>query len=194
MEKHLLREAWLSHAIKALATIFEEKGYTVPDCHPSCGFASSGIRSGHIGQCWSRKSCASEINQIFVCPTLEDPVAVLDTLVHEMVHAVDNCEHGHGKEFKKIATTIGLVGPMRSASAGLKLCDRLKDLADRLGPYPHSAIQRPRKKVRLYERPKAVCSECGFTVPMLKAYLHYGPPICPKDKKEMDAEGDWDVA
>jgi hypothetical protein len=83
---------------------------------------------------------------------------------------------------------------MRSASAGLKLCDRLKDLADRLGPYPHSAIQRPRKKVRLYERPKAVCSECGFTVPMLKAYLHYGPPICPKDKKEMDAEGDWDVA
>jgi len=187
------REAWLSHAIKALTPIFEEKGYTVPDCYPSCGFASSGIRSGHIGQCWSRKSCSSGINQIFICPTLEDPVAVLDTLVHEMVHAVDNCEHGHGKEFKKIATTIGLVGPMRSASAGPELRLRLKDLADRLGPYPHSAIQKPRKRVRLYERPKAVCSECGFTVPMLKAFLHIGPPICPRDKIEMEPEGNWDV-
>lgn len=163
----------------------------MPECRASCGFAGAGIRSGHIGQCWSRKSCASSINQIFICPTLEDPVAVLDTLVHEMVHAVDNCEHGHGKEFKKIAITIGLVGAMRSASAGPVLHQRLKDLADRLGPYPHSAIQKPRKKVRLYDRPKAVCSECGFTVPMLKAYLHYGPPICPKDKLSMDAEGNW---
>ena len=131
---------------------------------------------------------------ISICPTLEDSVSVLDTLVHEMVHAIDNCEHGHGKEFKKIATTIGLVGPMRSASAGPKLRERLKDLSDRLGPYPHSAIQKPRKQSRLYERPRAVCPECGFTVPMLKAYLHYGPPICPKDKLEMDAEGCWDVA
>lgn len=167
------REAWLSHAIKALAPIFSEASYTVPECHASC---SSGI------------------NQIFVCPTLEDPVAVLDTLVHEMVHAVDNCEHGHGKEFKKIAITIGLVGPMRSATASPKLRERLEELADRLGPYPHSAIKKPRKKIRLYERPKAVCSTCGFTVPMLKAYLHIGPPICPKDRVEMDAEGDWDLA
>ena len=191
MKKHLLREAWLSYAIMALVPIFKEKGFTVPDCHPSCGFASSGIRSGHIGQCWPRDSCASGINQIFVCPTLEDPIAVLDTLVHEMAHAVDNCEHGHGKEFKKIATTVGLVGPMRSTTAGPKLLQRLQDLVDQLGPYPHSEIQKVGKRSRLYERPKAVCPECGFTVPMLKAYLHYGPPICPKDKLEMDAVGDW---
>lgn len=190
---HTNREAWLQQAITALTPVFTESGYEVPECHVSCGFSSSGIRSGHIGQCWSRKSCASGINQIFVCPTLEDPGAVLDTLVHEMVHAVDNCEHGHGKEFKKIATKIGLVGPMRSAGAGPELRLRLKEIATQLGPYPHSALQKPRKTVRLYERPKAVCSECGFTVPMLKAFLHFGPPICPKDKVEMDPEGYWDV-
>lgn len=187
------REAWLQQAIIALTPIFTESGYDVPECHASCGFASSGVRSGHIGQCWPTKSCTSGINQIFICPTLEDPVAVLDTLVHELVHAVDNCEHGHGKEFKKIATKIGLVGRMRSAAAGPELRVRLKDIADSLGPYPHSALQKPRKTVRLYERPKAVCSECGFTVPMLKAFLHFGPPICPKDKIEMDPEGYWDV-
>jgi hypothetical protein len=128
-----------------------------------------------------------------VCPTLEDPIAVLDTLVHEMAQAVDNCEHGHSKEFKKIATTVGLAGPMRSTTAGPKLLQRLQDLVDELGPYPHSAIQKAGKRSRLYERPKAVCPECGFTVPMLKAYLLNGPPICPKDKLEMDAVGDWGV-
>lgn len=177
--------------IDTLEPIFNDKGFLVPSCQVSCGFASTGIRAGHIGQCWSRKSCSSAINQIFVCPTLEDPVVVLDTLVHEMAHAVDNCENGHGKAFKKIATTIGLVGPMRSASAGPKLRQVLQNLADRLGPYPHSALKKPSKKIRLYQRPKAVCSSCGFTVPMLKAYLHIGPPICPRDKIEMDAEGDW---
>jgi hypothetical protein len=27
---------------------------------------------------------------------------------------------------------------------------------------------------------------------MLKAFMHYGPPICPKDKIDMTAIGDWD--
>ncbi len=44
---------------------------------------------------------------------------------------------------------------------------------------------------RLYDLFKALCPVCDFTVPMLKAYSHYGPPICPKDKLEMDAVGDW---
>ena len=57
-------------------------------------------------------------DQIFISPALGDPVDVLDTLVHELVHAVDNCEHKHGKEIKKIALSIGLEGPMRSAGAG----------------------------------------------------------------------------
>lgn len=40
-------------------------------------------------------------------------------------------------------------------------------------------------------RPRARCPQCGYTVPMLKQFLVYGPPICPKDKVEMEAKGDW---
>jgi len=29
-------------------------------------------------------------------------------------------------------------------------------------------------------------------VPTLKAFMHYGPPICPKDKIDMTAIGDWE--
>jgi hypothetical protein len=27
---------------------------------------------------------------------------------------------------------------------------------------------------------------------MLKAFMHFGPPICPKDKIDMTAIGDWE--
>jgi hypothetical protein len=86
-----------------------------------------------------------------------------------------------------------MVGPMRSAGAGLALKGKLKNLANKLGPYPHAGLSVPRKVVSRTPRPGAKCSSCGFTVPMLKDFLHYGPPICTKDRVEMDAQGDWDA-
>jgi hypothetical protein len=189
----ITRESWLEAAVKELAPIFTKAGHTIPACRVSCGFASTGARSGHIGQCWSTKSSKDGVNQIFISPALEDAVEVLDTLVHELVHAVDDCKHKHGKEFKKIATSLGMVGPMRSAGAGPVLKEKLKELATKLGAYPHARLSVPRKAAARSPRPRAKCSKCGFTVPMLKDFLHYGPPICPKDRIDMEAVGDWEI-
>jgi len=189
---HSSRESWLQAAVHALGPLFAAKGYVIPPCQVSVGFASTGTLRGHIGQCWSTKSCESGVNQVFISPTLADSFDVLDTLVHELVHAVDDCEHKHGKEFKKIALKLGLKGPMRSASAGDVLKAQLIELGQRLGPYPHSALKvslrtRPRLK-----RPRAKCEKCDFQVPMLKKFLAYGPPICPQHMIVMEPLGDWD--
>jgi hypothetical protein len=77
---------------------------------------------------------------------LSEGLEVLDTLVHELVHAVDDCKHKHGKEFKKIATSLGMVGPMRSAGAGPALKEKLKDLATKLGAYPHARLSYPERQ------------------------------------------------
>ena len=89
------REQWLDEAVSELSAIFKERGYEVPPVRVSCGFAHTSSRSV-IGQCWSTKSSDAAINEIFISPKLADPVEVLDTLTHELVHAVDNCEHKHG--------------------------------------------------------------------------------------------------
>ncbi len=73
------REAWLIKAVRKLEPLFSAQGYELPACRISCGFASTGLRSGPIGQCWSRASAADRINQIFISPSLADPVEVLDT-------------------------------------------------------------------------------------------------------------------
>ena len=187
------REQWLLAAVEKVTPLFTGLGYRVPPCRVSCGFTSTGVRSGHIGQCWSRRSGADAVNQIFISPTLADPIEVIDTLVHELVHAVDDCQHKHGKEFKKIALKLGMQGPMRSAGAGPALKDKLQALVNELGPYPHGRLQAASRTVSRSPRPRAKCPECSYQVPMLKKFLVYGPPLCPQHRVEMTPLGDWEA-
>ena len=195
MTHHRTRESWLLAAVDLLRPHFDAKKHLIPlDVMVSCGFASTGTRSHHIGQCWSRHSSTNDKNQIFISPALGDPVEVLDTLVHELVHAVDDCQHKHGKEFKKIALSMGLQGPMRSAGAGPELKLLLQQLAHYLGPYPHGSLKVHHRKVVSKARARAKCSVCGYQVPMYRKFLAYGPPICPKDRIEMTPVGNWEDA
>ena len=118
MTQHPTREAWLLSAIELLKPLFAAKGFAVPVCQVSCGFASSGTRNGHIGQCWSTKSSANALNHIFISPTLGSAFDVIDTLVHELVHAVDNCEHKHGREFKRSPSKSGWSAPCAAPALG----------------------------------------------------------------------------
>jgi hypothetical protein len=119
-------------------------------------------------------------------------VLVLDTLVHELVHAVDDCQNKHGKEFKKIALSLGMIGPMRSAGAGPELKTKLAELSEQLGPYPHGGLHISTRLAKRSPRPRAKCKACGFEVPMYKKFLAFGPPLCPKHKTEMEPLGEWE--
>ena len=160
IQHHALRETWLLAAVEALRPVFAAKGYVVPECKVSVGFASTGNRLGHIGQCWPTNSSDAQINQIFISPTLGDAFNVLDTLVHELVHAVDDCQHKHGKEFKKIAIRMGLQGPMRSAGAGDALKAQLQALAPTLGYEAASLIAKHAQEHNLSVKQSA--SQLGF--------------------------------
>jgi hypothetical protein len=189
-----LRESWLHQAVHALHPVFRAAGHVLPPVRVSCGFASTGLRSNHIGQCWSRATAPDGINQIFISPVLVDPIEVLDTLVHELVHAVDDCQHHHGPAFKKIALSVGLKGPMRSASAGPALLERLQQISRAMGTYPHAELRMRRRLRPPVPRPRARCPRCEYTVPMLRQFLGMGPPLCPVHRTEMAPLGDWPAA
>ena len=133
-----LREPWLLAAVEAARPLFLVKNHNIPPCEGSVGFASTGNRLGHIGQCWSTGSSAVPVIKIFISPTLSDAYEVLCTLAHQLVHAVDDCKNKHGKEFKKIALRLGLKGPVHSAGAGPGLKVKLLALLPQLGVYPLS--------------------------------------------------------
>lgn len=179
------REQWLQDSIKALKeSVFKDAGIQVPDVYVSVGFPKgSRGKNKAIGQCHANILSADDKAHIFIHPMLDDSSRVLDVLVHELIHAVDNCEHGHKKEFAQMAKKCGLVGKMTATEAGFELGQRLNALVQELGEYPHAKLGEAEgdgegKGSRLI---KCECPDCGYIAYTTRKWItKTGKPICPE--------------
>lgn len=185
-KKHKTREQWLLAGLELVKPEFTRIGQKVPKrIRVSCGFPSKnplGNKKRRIGECWADKASKGKFFEIFISPTLDKPFDVLDTLVHEVVHAVVGLECGHKGEFRKVAKAVGLTGKMSQASAGPELKERLYALLNELGDYPHDELSKMtngRKKdtCRLL---KAECPGCGYVIRVTRKWMEKaGLPTCP---------------
>lgn len=187
---HTTREAWLVAAVEALAPLFAEKaGKRLPKVRVSVGWPGGrGRKNSVIGQCWATGAAEDKVAQIFVSPVLNDVPKVLATLVHELVHAVDDCQSGHKGEFVKVAKAVGLTGKWTATVAGEELAETLDALHSKtLGKYPHAALANvdgadgPKKQgTRMLKVVCAEASEDPYLVRMTRKWLDaYGAPSCP---------------
>ena len=165
------REEWLTQASEILKTeLFEPAGHKVPEIRISCGFSPISPKKT-LGCCFSKKSSKAGINEIFIAPSDEKSAEILSTLTHEMYHAVDDCEHGHAKEFIAIARSVHLSGKPKNSTWD----DATKEkyaapIIEKLGEYPHREIvmiQKSRKPRTTY---KVVCDveSCDFVIKTTK--------------------------
>lgn len=209
------REDWLLDAYEALRAWFREQAeVTLPEMiRISAGFgyhakAENGVI---LGQTWASWKSADKVHQVFVSPEIADPVQVLAILVHEVVHVVDDCAHGHGKEFKALATQVGLTDRMTEVHITTKLRDYLDILAIELGAYPHTALQVHR--VRELTAPdgtpitdrgtsgpkkqnarmiKIECPVDGYTVRTTAKWIDVGLPSCPAGHPMKITDPHWE--
>jgi len=193
------REAWLARLTDRLRPHFLAAGYTIPDkVRVSCGWPSSGglaplRRVG--GQCWYADNSADNTAEIFISPTIDDPMDVAHILAQELVHATLGPGYGHGPVFKKCATAIGLEGPMRSTVASEAFKRAVQPMLNRLGDYGHASLGGDAKvagapKKQAARLLKVVCpwATCDYTVRITRKWLDAGAPICPlHDKPMMEA-------
>ena len=168
IENKITRENWLIMATDKLNNgVFKQHGYEVPkDVKVSCGFPASGGRTGAkhqaIGTCHNRASSKAGVNEVYISPTQDDSIRVLDVLTHELIHAIDDCEHGHKGLFRTIAVDVGLEGKMTSTHAGKELTAKLEKIVNELGEYPHAEVSTANKKKQGTRNIKVECSSCGF--------------------------------
>ena len=139
------REEWLKEAVLMIdAQVFAPvMDGVIPDLpyRVSCSFPGGpGKKKGVVGQCWSRSSSGDRTTEIFISPVEDRAVEVLDTLVHENVHRIVGNKHGHKAPFKRLALKVGLEGKMTSTHAGEALREKLTELAEELGTYPHAKV------------------------------------------------------
>lgn len=164
--KHSTREAWLDAAARRMRPwILKAGGEKYPEPLLSVGLPSKGALSAkrrRIGECWNEKHADGRC-AIFVSPTLDKSLAVVDVLLHELIHASVGTDCGHKGAFATVARAIGLEGKLTATHAGEELKGRLEDLCASLGPLPHLPLKnfcRPDKaqknRQRLY-----ICEHCG---------------------------------
>jgi hypothetical protein len=177
----LERQQWLEHAVEALRGKFADAGYTVPQkIRVAIGWPERAASCGAIGECWSTEASSDRHAELFISPQLTEGARILDVLAHELTHATVGTAAGHRKPFKQCALKIGLVGPMRSTTAGPEFTTWTETLFKRIGPYPAGfLIDTPKQGTRLL---KCECTACGYIARVSQKWLSQsGPPICPSE-------------
>jgi len=163
------REQWLTTAAtiiehNVLLPAINRSQYSLPQplkYKVSIGFPKS---RKAIGECWSRSASKGEYNAIFINPTINDSIRVLDVLTHELVHASDDNKSRHQNYFAGVARACDLQGKFTATHAGDKLTEQLLDIIDVLGDIPHTPLSatyqpKPKQTSRMI---KVLCSHCGF--------------------------------
>jgi hypothetical protein len=179
------RETWLNQIAAKLAPTFAEKGAPLPArIRIAIAFPSTGSRGKRIGECWDKTASGDGSFEIMIRPDIDDPTEAAAILTHELCHAAAGIAAGHGKAFKRIANAMGLVGPMKSTTAGPEFLALAAPILSKVGPLPHARLDlgglttKPKKQTaRLI---KCECDECGYIVRTARKWImDAGAPICP---------------
>ncbi len=142
---HATREQWLVESVKLIKEeLFEPLEYWLPPVIR----ISVGLCGGKaIGVCFDPTCAEDGATHIFVDPKKADPVEILATVVHELVHASVGLECKHKGLFVKVIRELGLEGkPTQTyAAEGTELHATLTGMAVTLGEYPHAPLVRKKK-------------------------------------------------
>ena len=176
------REQWLTEAAQRInGAVFMPHGKKAVDFRVSVGFPPKGGKPNQrgkavIGVCFNPALSAGNITEIFISPLLETAFEAIDTLGHEMVHAIVGTECGHKGPFKRLALAIGLNnGKMTEASAGPELTERLNAILAEMPPYPHSKLTPQSTSKQGTRLIKVICTECDNVARQAKTpFLTYG--------------------
>jgi hypothetical protein len=198
-------EAWLRAAVDALRPDFEAIGKTLPaTIRGDFGFTSHGSKkTGISGQYYEGSASTDDVPKLIIRCNTDDPIAILEAVVHQAVHAVVGVKEGHGKAFREVGLRMGLEPPMRTSKAGKRLSERLHALAADLGPFPNARLNfettgadgkekrvadRPKKQETRQLRVECLVDGCGYCARASAKWLRIGLPLCPVHQEPMHPE------
>ena len=156
----MIREDWLEHMIDKLRPDFQRVEFA------AAGEDSRLVRLPLEGPRWRTRPAASAsagaLSRAKTSRSRSSSALCSErgrrspaTLVHELVHMCRGHRVQTSQAVHKVAKAIGLEGKMTATIAGAALIDRLKELIDELGEYPHARLVASKSRRR---RPRG-CSK-----------------------------------
>ncbi len=188
--KKMNRETWLNRMARELnRLVFKPAGIALNlrKVKISVGYPPKGGASKHgktIGVCFKRVCSDANVNEIFINPCLDKSqvTKVAGVLVHELIHAVEDCQ-GHGPSFRRMALACGLTGKMTATTETEELAETIKQIEKKIGPYPHKKLDYEQyRKPQTTRNLKIECPKCADTDPyfvrMSRTMFDKGAPSC----------------
>lgn len=203
-----IREAWLMDAVTEIRGLYRQAGYPQADSTKvliSTGFPQGNVRKV-IGQC-HHADFNGGVAHLFINPTQDDTMRVLEIVAHEFDHAMGH--KGHTGDFRTAAIAVGLKGTGGKNGNGFTSTDIsedakpvFEDIAKKLGPYPHTRVNLAAGGVKKQTTRmlKAMCTGrvwddeagdyiergCelsdggdGYVIRLTKKWAELGLPTCP---------------
>jgi hypothetical protein len=188
------RETYLNQVTDKAVKLFKQHNWNLDEFRDkvkvSCGFPKGvrGSRNGKvIGVHYSTSVSENGYHEIFINPEISKSIRVIDVLLHELCHAIQRETYGnyvrtHGKEFGKIARSIGLEGKLSATVASKELEYIIQQWIKEIGEYPHAKMNMnySNQKKQTTRMLKAMCANGGeykFRISR-KIANDYGLPNC----------------
>jgi hypothetical protein len=210
MSTYAARESWLYRGVEIFRPRFTEIGFPLPEkVRVAVGFGPTGARQENatiLGVTISRQHVQDSVNEIWISPEDADTANMLETLLHELIHAALNNEDGHRGRFAEAATRLGFLGPMVSTPSSVELAAELITIAESLGEYPGAQVDLtkifneitvgpdgnalpvkpsssgPPRQTNRHVKLVCVAPGCdcgGYTVRTSRSWIKIGAPSCP---------------
>lgn len=177
------REQWLTEVAGRIVDLYRERGVTVGAHRLTCGWPcrnALGKRVRRIGECHAVESSKAGLSELFISPSIDDPLQVAGTICHELIHVAVGVKQEHNSVFVEACRKVGLTkGRPTQVMPGKRLEPVLSRIVEAVGPYPHAAlepvgIKKPKKDSPLV---KLVCT-CGCSFRVNSKWLVVGMPAC----------------
>lgn len=181
MTMYKTREEWLMAATGLLDNeFFVSSKHDLPKkLRVSCGFC--GGKS--IGVCLYEGVSSDKTRELFIDPSQDDGLRILNILLHELLHAALPEGTGHKGEFRSMALGFGFIGKMTATEVeeGSELDKQLRRILEQVGKYPHAALKREKKAKQPSNWARFVSTtEVTFKVVVhIERVAEFGPPKDP---------------
>lgn len=195
LELTIKRAEWLENVANDLVQdtilpVAEYRGINGAHRYMSYRIATAPISSRSnikvLGNCKNRAyDIADMTNEIIIDSSLGelDSYLVVQVLLHELIHAFDDCESGHGKRFFKMASSCGFEPPFKVLKASESLEVLAEKLVEKWGFLPHSGTKEVQKsKSKKARSKKLLCINCDFQARVSALWMdkiNFSNAFCP---------------
>ena len=184
------REQWLNNFYSESVNFIDSKVIELKPKYPWFRTASqlkdkikfsttAPTRGKYIGLNFKSSCSESKYSEIFISAKINDSMQVAATLIHEVIHSVDDNKSGHRKPFSSLAKLLLLEGKPTATTHSEEFVKHFTPIIDKLGAYPHSkmtlSINIKKQTTRLL---KAKCVTCDWSYRITRLQAERGLSSC----------------